>query len=84
MVFPLDNSYYIEKIAGKYSPIVKIGWEEISKKEKEINQLKWFRIIKKIRLKSEINEIRYYLANIGLVKGLENLEEMGILKRIKQ
>jgi hypothetical protein len=71
----------LDQIAGNFAPVVKIGWNEINTRKKELNQLKWWQFIKRKILNSEITEIRYVLFNIGLIKGMEDLEKMGILKK---
>lgn len=73
----------ISKIAGKYAPLVKRGWVELDKLKREKKLLKWWQIFKKRDIDFQVAIIKHNLGGIGIVKGFEDLEKWGILKRSK-
>jgi len=56
---------------------------EIMKLQRELEELKWWQFIKKHKLNNQIFEMKVIGARIGFELAINDLEEMGMIKRIK-
>lgn len=55
----------------------------IYKMEKAIQDLPWYSFIKRWKLQAELAEMRSIGARIGFIKAMKDLEEIGLIKRVK-